>query len=65
MGHSIEPIPATLDLVQLEKSEARFLKRGEERWMTYRADSDENLVAFFETADEPHAAADEFRYARR
>jgi hypothetical protein len=57
----------TLDLVSLTDAEAIFLKRGETRWMIYRRNpSTGELVAYFETPDEPHAdAEDEFRYARR
>lgn len=52
-----------LDLVALNGADALFLKRGEERWMTYRRDDDGSLVAYFETGDEPHTPDDEFRYA--
>jgi hypothetical protein len=54
----------TFDLVELREGEAVFLERGEERWMVYQAQpqSDE-LVAWFDTAAEPHAPGDEFRYA--
>jgi hypothetical protein len=56
----------TLDLVALGDEEATFLKRGEARWMIYRRDSaTDELVAYFETEGEAHAAEDEFRYARR
>jgi len=55
----------TLDLVELQKGEATFLMRGSERWMVYRLEpATDELVAYFESANEPHADEDEFRYAR-
>ena len=56
---------ATFDLVALHDGEAVFLKRGEERWMVYRAQPDSGeLLAWFDTVAEPHVPGDEFRYAR-
>jgi hypothetical protein len=56
----------TLDLVRLDKGEAVFLKRGDERWMVYRLEpATDELVAYFEHADAPHTPDDEFRYGRR
>ncbi len=55
-----------LDLVALDDGKAMFLKRGEARWMVYRRDAAmDELIAYFETEGAPHAADDEYRYARR
>lgn len=56
---------ATLDLILVEEGRAAFLKRGEARWMVYQRDAGtDDLIAWFETESEPHAAGDEFRYRR-
>ena len=65
VGWEEKDAAVTLDLVQLTDGEAVFLKRGEERWMVYqRQPSSGELLAWFETAAEPHVPGDEFRYAR-
>lgn len=55
----------TLDLVARSDDEAVFRKRGEARWMVYRREvATDELLCWFETETSPHAAGDEFRYAR-
>jgi len=65
VGWEEKDAAVTLDLVRLIDGEAIFLKRGERRWMVYQREAGtDELLAWFETAAEPHAAGDEFRYAR-
>lgn len=54
----------TLDLVAVRDGEAVFAKRGEQRWMVYQLQPSGELLAWFETPDQPHEAGDEFRYSR-
>lgn len=64
-GWEEKDAPLELDLVALTEREAIFLRRGKERWMTYRHDGDDRLVVFFEGPDGPHDPDDEYRFARR
>lgn len=55
----------TLDLVALTETDAVFLRRGTERWMTYRHEAADRLVVFFEDAKGGHDTDDEYRFDRR
>jgi Domain of unknown function (DUF6265) len=54
----------TLDLVALTRTDAVFLRRGAERWMTYRRGGADRLVVFFENAEGGHDPDDEYRFDR-
>jgi hypothetical protein len=54
----------TLDLVALNETDAVFLRRGAERWMTYRKAAADRLVVFFENAEGGHDPDDEYRFDR-
>jgi hypothetical protein len=54
----------TLDLVALTQTDAVFLRRGTERWMTYRRAATDRLVVFFEEADGGHDPDGEYRFER-
>jgi hypothetical protein len=54
----------TLDLVALTETDAVFLRRGAERWMTYRRAAADRLVVFFENAEDGHDPDDEYRFDR-
>ncbi len=54
----------TLDLVALDETQALFLRRGAQRWMTYRLVGPDALVVFFENAEGGHTPDDEYRFAR-
>jgi uncharacterized protein DUF6265 len=63
-GWEEKDAPLELDLVALAERDAVFLRRGKERWMTYRREPDDRLTVFFEGPDGPHDPDDEYRFAR-
>lgn len=63
-GWEEKDAPLELDLVALTEQNAVFLRRGKERWMTYRREPDDRLTVFFEGPDGQHDPNDEYRFAR-
>ncbi len=63
-GWEEKDAPLELDLVALTEQDAVFLRRGKERWMTYRREPDDRLTVFFEGPDGLHDPDDEYRFAR-
>lgn len=64
VGWEEREAPLVWDLVELATERAVFLKRGEQRWMTYRRDGEGGLAVYFEGPDGQHADEDEFRFVR-
>ncbi len=63
-GWEEKDAPLELDLVSVREGDALFLRRGKERWMTYRLEGPDRLIVFFEAEGQAHDPDDEYRFAR-